>query len=130
MSQPKYIKGLPAKEYHRAYRLAREDYFKKRRQERGQYHTLAVALHRKKYPERVRLERAKRRANSKGVFIAGRIDVEDIHNWASMVCGICLEPVIGEYQIDHIVPLSKGGPHIASNLQIAHSKCNRTKGDN
>ena len=31
--------------------------------------------------------------------------------------------------IDHIVPLSKGGSDDITNMQIAHSACNREKGN-
>lgn len=34
------------------------------------------------------------------------------------------------YEVDHIKPLSKGGPHDAPNLQVVTQKHNRCKGDN
>lgn len=72
--------------------------------------------------ERNRLYRAKRRALTKN-----RIVLEEIHNWDSRVCGICDVLVEGEYHLDHIIPLKRGGEHIASNLQVAHPSCNRSK---
>lgn len=45
------------------------------------------------------------------------------------VCGLCggdVEPT--DVHIDHIVPYSKGGRHVAGNLQVAHSRCNMRKG--
>jgi 5-methylcytosine-specific restriction endonuclease McrA len=46
------------------------------------------------------------------------------------VCGICGEPVsLEECEIDHIIPRSKGGGNERVNLQPAHSKCNRSKGN-
>ncbi|WP_238558927.1 HNH endonuclease [Rhodococcus rhodnii] len=52
-------------------------------------------------------------------------------------CGICgqdidyglphLDP--DAYVVDHIVPLSKGGPDEVSNKQAAHRSCNRAKSD-
>ena len=35
----------------------------------------------------------------------------------------------GEYVVDHIVPLAKGGADTSENKQAAHRSCNRTKGD-
>jgi len=45
------------------------------------------------------------------------------------VCGICGSPVDpSDVHIDHITPVSRGGSHLATNLQVAHSKCNLRKG--
>lgn len=33
-----------------------------------------------------------------------------------------------DYDIDHIIPKSKGGTIAPSNLQLAHKRCNRAKG--
>jgi hypothetical protein len=53
------------------------------------------------------------------------------------ICGICRKPVDRKAQVphpdaptrDHIHPLSKGGKHIYSNVQLAHFECNRLKCD-
>ncbi|MEV0267709.1 HNH endonuclease signature motif containing protein [Hamadaea sp. NPDC050747] len=52
-------------------------------------------------------------------------------------CGICggaidyslpyMDP--GEYVVDHIIPLSRGGEDTIENKQPAHRRCNRTKSD-
>lgn len=44
------------------------------------------------------------------------------------VCGICGEPVVGAFHVDHIIPLSKGGSHSYDNVQLAHPTCNLRKG--
>jgi 5-methylcytosine-specific restriction endonuclease McrA len=31
--------------------------------------------------------------------------------------------------IDHIIPISKGGPHMYYNVQATHRKCNAAKGN-
>lgn len=50
--------------------------------------------------------------------------------WATLTCGICRLPVDdAEKTIDHIIPLSRGGTNECSNLQIAHSTCNKRKGN-
>lgn len=44
-------------------------------------------------------------------------------------CGICGEPVgRDDFQVDHIVPISRGGEHSYANTQIAHRFCNQSKG--
>lgn len=70
-----------------------------------------------------RLYRAQRRAKTRGI----KINLEEIHNWDSRICGICSVLIEGKYHIDHIVPLSRGGEHKTSNLQLAHPYCNQSK---
>jgi 5-methylcytosine-specific restriction endonuclease McrA len=41
-------------------------------------------------------------------------------------CAACGEP--GELGVDHIVPLSLGGPNAVENIQLLHQQCNRRKG--
>jgi 5-methylcytosine-specific restriction endonuclease McrA len=58
------------------------------------------------------------------------IDLRVVYTNAAGICGICGLPVgIDEFVIDHIVPMSKGGPHLQSNLQPAHCACNNKKGN-
>lgn len=44
-------------------------------------------------------------------------------------CGICHQKILylGDYTIDHIIPLSRGGSNALFNLQPAHMKCNEEK---
>lgn len=50
--------------------------------------------------------------------------------WATSTCSLCGLPVKDEEKtIDHIIPLSRGGTNECSNLQIAHSSCNKRKGN-
>jgi hypothetical protein len=49
------------------------------------------------------------------------------------VCGICEEPVVDtkgpmKPSIDHVIPLARGGKHEIENLQLAHYRCNLSKG--
>lgn len=52
-------------------------------------------------------------------------------------CGICGQPIDyglphldpGEYVVDHIVPLSRGGADVIENKQASHRACNRFKSD-
>lgn len=48
-------------------------------------------------------------------------------------CGICRKPVRGKRgtgrgpSLDHIIPLSRGGRHEPTNVQLAHLDCNLSK---
>jgi 5-methylcytosine-specific restriction endonuclease McrA len=47
------------------------------------------------------------------------------------ICGICKRrfDTNSTLHFDHIIPLSKGGPHTEQNLQAAHAYCNLSKGN-
>lgn len=46
-----------------------------------------------------------------------------------LLCGVCgFEMDIEEITIDHIIPLTRGGTDEATNLRLAHAKCNVPKG--
>lgn len=52
-------------------------------------------------------------------------------------CGICGLPIDyrlphldpGEYVVDHVIPINKGGTDTLGNKQAAHRSCNRAKSD-
>jgi 5-methylcytosine-specific restriction endonuclease McrA len=53
------------------------------------------------------------------------------------ICWICEDPVDPALAwphpmsrtFDHVIPMSKGGPHVASNIAVAHNRCNKSKQD-
>ena len=45
------------------------------------------------------------------------------------LCGLCGLPVPAEeMSIDHIIPIRKAGTNEPDNLQLAHVRCNQSKG--
>jgi len=45
------------------------------------------------------------------------------------ICGICKNPVDpNNWHADHIIPLSQGGDHSYTNVQVSHPMCNYKKG--
>lgn len=79
---------------------------------------------------------ALRRAAHRGAD-GNRIDPLDVFNRDGWICQLCAAPVLPfvrwphprSASIDHIVPVSRGGPHVESNLQLAHLGCNSAKRD-
>lgn len=79
---------------------------------------------------------ARRRARLRGAEVE-KFDHREIFERDGWTCGICEEPVDPalEYphpmsaSLDHIVPLSKHGNHVRSNVQCAHFLCNSLKAD-
>lgn len=90
------------------------------------------------------LREANRRAKIKEALVDNDISLAKLYQRDRGVCAICGE--ICNYEdyatkdghfvagntypsIDHIVPLSKGGSHAWSNIQLAHRRCNTLKSD-
>lgn len=88
------------------------------------------AKYQREHPEQAIDHKGRRRAREYGSK-SERISWKAV--WAKFngTCGICqtqLIPGIHTFHYDHIVPLAAGGEHITENLQVAHAKCNHTKG--
>ena len=55
--------------------------------------------------------------------------VEKAHTKQHGICKRCnKEMLLSEATGDHIIPLAKGGPHKARNIQALHGSCNSAKG--
>lgn len=82
-------------------------------------------------PERVRLQRIGKNYTRRHI-LGGQISstiLERVLARDRYMCGICKKRVTrSELEFDHILPISLGGSHTESNLQVAHSKCNRKRG--
>lgn len=78
-------------------------------------------------PDAVRVKLQRYRARKVAAYM------EDVHPLVLLerddgICGICghdVDPMA--YDIDHIVPLSRGGEHSYANTQVAHPLCNKRK---
>lgn len=48
-----------------------------------------------------------------------------------MTCHLCGDGIdsLADLHFDHVIPLSKGGPHVAANIRPSHALCNLRKGD-
>lgn len=70
-------------------------------------------------------ENQRRRRNSDSP-----VDYAAILERDGMVCHICGDaiPSLDVLHFDHVIPLSKGGPHSADNIKPSHASCNLTKG--
>jgi 5-methylcytosine-specific restriction endonuclease McrA len=57
------------------------------------------------------------------------VDYEAIRERDGDVCYLCGDSVEPhELDFDHVIPLSRGGAHSASNVRVTHASCNRRKG--
>jgi 5-methylcytosine-specific restriction endonuclease McrA len=78
-----------------------------------------------------------RRARKLGTQSHGAVRVSDLIARDGLACGICAEPVDPALlypnpfsrSVDHIMPIARGGAHTPENCQLAHLRCNVSKGD-
>lgn len=78
-----------------------------------------------------------RRARLSGDLAAEVIDRNDVGDRDAWLCGLCAEVVDADLlwpdplsaSLDHVVPLSLGGKHVLTNVQISHLRCNVAKGN-
>lgn len=94
-------------------------------------------VHRQAHQGECNARSAKRRALQQGALIGATAmqlaEIKEIYRRAKegkkIRCYLYGKLIpIGQRHVDHIVPVSKGGQHRASNLAVACDKCNMSKG--
>jgi 5-methylcytosine-specific restriction endonuclease McrA len=70
-----------------------------------------------------------RRAHKKRAFVEV-VDPRVVFARDQGICGICLTPIdpASPWELDHKIPISRGGEHSYQNTQPSHQRCNRAKG--
>jgi 5-methylcytosine-specific restriction endonuclease McrA len=92
-----------------------------------------VSRYRASNPEKIREWSARRRAMERSATVGDKKAIQRVYglaeNGSGIHCYLCgrLVPK-GERHVDHVIPLSRGGLHTASNLDIACALCNVKKG--
>lgn len=118
---------------------ARRDYEKNResilarhaawREENPEYHRDRYRQEYDTDPERFRRATAKYRALAKGNGHEP-YDRLGIYDRDQGICHICDEFVEwDDFSIDHIIPISKGGPDTPANVATSHLRCNLSRGN-
>lgn len=78
--------------------------------------------------KRGREDASKRRARMKGSSEFEDVDHGVVYDRDEGICGICYLPAPpSKWQLDHIIPVSRGGPHTYANTRVSHSECNSWK---
>ncbi len=79
-------------------------------------------------PERQTQRNAKRRSVKRNATIGDTPDYASIYA-AHDDCYLCGKTLTNPVHMDHVVPLSRGGAHVTSNLLPTHARCNLRKHD-
>jgi hypothetical protein len=86
-------------------------------------------------PDRRRANSALRRARKRGVD-SEKVVPSTVFERDRYICHICKRPIDKRLSglsprgatLDHVIPLSAGGPHTYENIKAAHRRCNERKG--
>jgi 5-methylcytosine-specific restriction endonuclease McrA len=121
-------------EYMRKWRLENAQHRKEYRLKYREEHREQIRAYERKYKPLYKANNPMKwhqwqwvtRAKREGIKI-GNVDLEKLFNEWDRTCGICGLIVEGKFELDHIIPRSKGGVHEQSNLQFVHPTCNRKK---
>ena len=100
-------------------------YYAEHADERREYQ----ARYKHEHPERVRVHERRRRARkllSRGSHTEA--DVRRQHDAQKGLCYWCQVAIGTDYEVDHVIPVSKGGDDSPANIVIACAPCNRRKG--
>lgn len=83
----------------------------------------------REHPDLKHTQRSDTRARQAGTFVE-RVDRRVVFERDLGICGICgLAVRRQDVSVDHIIPLSRGGLHAYTNVQLAHRRCNAGKRD-
>lgn len=124
-------------DYWRRYYIANRERRKQARREHYREHREESLEAARRYdaanPEKVRAIGRRSRQTRRARLVKAFVEVVDplvVFERDGGICGICrgsVEPE-SDWHVDHIVPLAKGGKHAYANVQLAHGRCNRSKG--
>jgi 5-methylcytosine-specific restriction endonuclease McrA len=106
-----------------------------RRRDRDRYparrESMAAYLRewRKRNRARVNALQLKRDVLIRGAAAAELVDRVYVYERDGGRCHVCERKVpVGEFTLDHLVPVSLGGSHSHANVRVAHRSCNSTMG--
>ena len=110
----------------RSRQIGRDHTHRYNEQNRTQVNARKAVCKRNNLPYYTELEN-RRRARKRNAFVAP-VDRRSIYDRDRGTCHICKLPVpFDKMELDHVIPLAKGGEHSPRNVAVAHARCNRKK---
>lgn len=80
------------------------------------------------HPDQRREQCRRRRARLAGSAVE-RVDYAAVLDRDGAWCYLCDRSIAaGDLEFDHVIPVARGGAHVASNIRPTHGGCNRAKG--
>ena len=128
----RYVAKNPEKEYTRIrlsaliHQDSRRKQARKRYHENPEHHREINRKSKKRNPETVLKQYAKRRSH--GPLYIPKGTVRELETLQLGTCIFCPADILNKRHIDHILPLARGGLHVRENLQILCPRCNCSKG--
>jgi 5-methylcytosine-specific restriction endonuclease McrA len=86
-------------------------------------------VYRQRHPFAVRARVVRRRKRHPDEAVVMEADIALQFKSQKGLCWWCGQPVGDDYEVDHIIPITKDGENTPRNLVIAHGLCNRKKGN-
>jgi len=116
----------------REWRAANPDKVKKHKSDSQRRNRKSASVRNKryaeKYPEKIRhntLNRIARKKAAPGKYTLA--DIEQLYENQCDLCAYCGIRLFGEYHVDHVIPLIKGGSNWPDNLLLTCAFCNHSK---
>lgn len=114
-------------DYQRQWRDSHRETVREQERERLRQRYHADPDYRARVMARVEARRAKKLGLGSDLLVLDFLVQRDLG-----ICQICLNPVLEAFgprgaSPDHVIPLSRGGPHEYGNLQLSHLSCNHRK---
>ena len=82
----------------------------------------------KRYEKKTYLDLLKNERLPISKYVVQQVYEDNIKRWGALTCYLCGEPIIfGDDNIEHKIPVSRGGTNSYDNLDIAHKACNLKK---
>lgn len=122
-------KGIEIRAKERAYRTANIESVNARHRKWQEEHRESRRQYIQANPVKLRSWDHRRKARKKAAL--GKwtsSDIQVLHAKQRGICEYCQREYGASFEVDHVIPLSKGGTNWPSNIVIACKTCNRSKG--
>ena len=116
-----------SRKYYRNNIESRLEYFRELYKNNREVMLARGKLWRQANPDIVRAQGERRRAREANVFSGPKPTIEELLAMQNGKCAYCRTTSPEQWHMDHVIPISKGGPDTADNVVAACASCNTSK---